>query len=203
MSRTILISQISESHDAGINMSNPTPSSHGPGGSQPINPYEASRFAGRDDGTLVPNESAVTRDFRARFDWFDRQQFLHSVPATRLSAIVGGMVSLKTTYDAGNSVWFAFSRDAGVLGSGFYLAMSVLTTLALGQAALTLLALLLSWRYADLLQAVVGGKTTSCNQWSFLHYRLEWLSAAWWILTGSIVVGHWLLGRALTVGLGV
>jgi hypothetical protein len=177
-------------------MSNPAPSSHPRGEPQPVNPYAASRVPDPDASSRdrpVASET-IDRQYQARMDWSDRRLFLLAVGPTRISAVCGVLIWLKSTYELVR-MWCEFLAvnrleywdDFVLLG----LALVVLL-----QGIVGLYACLVEWRYADRLGEVAGGTTANMAEWSRLHLRATWLFAAIAALGLASTIGYWLLDQA-------
>ena len=161
-----------------------------------MNPYAASQQAQPRSSPDQPSASFEgERKYQTRFDWNDRRNFLRSVGPTRIAAICGILVWLKTTYELVREWFIFFLADAVLFWSDFINIVLALIWLVQGLAALYLS--WLNWKYADRLREVAGGSTDSVSAWSHLHLRTAWLFAAISVLSLFFEVANWVLDQTL------
>lgn len=140
---------------------------------QPVNPYEPSAEAG---GVSPDTPGAATeRHYQERFTWADRRMLLRSVFPARFIAVGFGLWAASAVYRGAVTTYSFFSLGLVSDPAGVVLALAGLCVLAV--CLLSVYAAWLTWTYADRLQAIAGGATSSMLDWSALHFRLVRLLA--------------------------
>jgi hypothetical protein len=172
-------------------MTNGPPSSHSSGDPQSVNPYAASRAPTPGSDTHAHSEEESDRRYQARLDWSDRQMFLKSVGPTRIVAVAGGLLWLKSGFDL-VARWGEFLGSGGAIDPVGLIVVAIF----LLNCCLMIYLAWLDWRYADQLRRVAGGWTSVTHDWSQLHYRRVWLAAISCGLSLAAELCTWLFDTA-------